>query len=398
MNENSTIANKGLLLGPSISTQWQPQDVWNTGFADAYSTNLAWLSVEHYPEDNCAVAFNTGGTVVDPQAAFPSYLTHVAAQNLVNPYTASTGFAQSKGKPFIMFETNIASCGGFVGISDSFGAALWGIDYALQMAYGNFSGCMFHVGGQSVFYNPFTPPPTNQSSFHQWTIGPIYYAALVTAEAIGSSGKAQVQDIFPNNGNEFTPGYAIYEDGQPVRVALLNYINDPSGANNYQASISVPSNPSSIKIKTLRADSVSQKGGFTWANQTFGGNFDSDGRPMGGDENGNAVLETVQCNNGVCAVTVPAPGMVLVFLTNASLGEVEGDVHTFSTTVRTKIGHTATVDPSVLATSNGHKAQDLMRGSTSRGKSAAGRVTESAPRFSFGLGLATAVAVVLSGF
>lgn len=55
-----------------------------------------------------------------------------------------------------MFETNTASCGGFPGISDSFGAALWGVDYGLQMAAVNFSGALFHVGGQSVSYNPFT--------------------------------------------------------------------------------------------------------------------------------------------------------------------------------------------------------------------------------------------------
>jgi hypothetical protein len=55
-----------------------------------------------------------------------------------------------------MFETNTASCGGFPGISDSFGAALWGVDYGLQMAAVNFSGALFHVGGQSVAYNPFT--------------------------------------------------------------------------------------------------------------------------------------------------------------------------------------------------------------------------------------------------
>ena len=58
-----------------------------------------------------------------------------------------------------MFETNSASCGGFPGISDSFGAALWGLDYGMQMAYSNFSGALFHVGGQNVFYNPFTRMP-----------------------------------------------------------------------------------------------------------------------------------------------------------------------------------------------------------------------------------------------
>jgi hypothetical protein len=39
-----------------------------------------------------------------------------------------------------------------------FGAALWGLDYALQMAHSNFSGAMFHVGGQNVFYNVCTVP------------------------------------------------------------------------------------------------------------------------------------------------------------------------------------------------------------------------------------------------
>lgn len=53
----------------------------------------------------------------------------------------------------MMFETNTASCGGFPGISNSYGAALWGLDYALLMAYNNFTGALFHVGGRDVFYN-----------------------------------------------------------------------------------------------------------------------------------------------------------------------------------------------------------------------------------------------------
>lgn len=61
--------------------------------------------------------------------------------------------AQQAGKPFLMFETNTASCGGFPGVSDSFGAALWALDYGLQMAYSNFSGALLHVGGQSDTYN-----------------------------------------------------------------------------------------------------------------------------------------------------------------------------------------------------------------------------------------------------
>ena len=73
--------------------------------------------------------------------------------NLVQPYLNSTSIAQEVGKPFYMFKTNTASCGGFAGISGAYGAALWGIDYGMQLAYGNFTLGMFHTGGQNSFYN-----------------------------------------------------------------------------------------------------------------------------------------------------------------------------------------------------------------------------------------------------
>jgi hypothetical protein len=84
---------------------------------------------------------------------FPYFLTHQSGKDIVSEFPGASDYAQSVGKPFLMFETNTASCGGFPGLSDSFGAALWGIDYALQLAYSNFSTVLFHVGGQSVYYN-----------------------------------------------------------------------------------------------------------------------------------------------------------------------------------------------------------------------------------------------------
>ena len=72
---------------------------------------------------------------------------------MIGQYINSTQVAQQAGKPFIMFETNSASCGGFPGISDTFAAALWGVDYALQMAHANFTQALFHFGGQNVSYN-----------------------------------------------------------------------------------------------------------------------------------------------------------------------------------------------------------------------------------------------------
>jgi Glycosyl hydrolase family 79 C-terminal beta domain len=237
------------------------------------------------------------------------------------------------------------------------------------------------------------------------------------AELLGPSNTSQVLDLNANSGNPLTPAYAIYENGNPVRVALFNYVTDPSGNSAITASISIGggqtgqpnATPSEVKVKYvvfffmrsgkvegligvrvfcryLAASSVSQKGNFTWAGQvslslnitnpmaylltpsttqTFGDVFGSDGR-LNGSEN----IQTTQCNqaNNVCQIQVPAPGFALVFLNdNTQAGTGAGPSTTYSTSLTTRTHNTVSVDPSVLATSNGHMGMDQKMGSTSSG-------------------------------
>ena len=87
---------------------------------------------------------------------------HSAGASIISGFLNASNIAQSLGKPMLMFETNTASCGGFPGLSDSFGAALWGLDYGLTMAAANFSGALLHVSGATVYYNVrilHAPPP-----------------------------------------------------------------------------------------------------------------------------------------------------------------------------------------------------------------------------------------------
>ncbi|KAG6810056.1 hypothetical protein H0H92_013528 [Tricholoma furcatifolium] len=402
MNNDPNILNRNMLIAPNIATgDWHPEDVWNTGFVDQVGANMAYLAVENYPTDNCYAQFGVG-TPVDPQTEFPNFLNHNMGKNEIYKYLNSTAYVQTKGKKLLMFETNTASCGGFGGISDVFGAALWGLDYSLQMAYSNFSGALMHVGGQNVYYNPFTSPPTNQSTYHGWSIGPIYYSALVMAETLGPSNISQVLDLGANAGSIYTPAYAIYENGNPVRVALINFVSDPTGASDLSVSISIGggdtgqpgATPAQVKVKYLLASSVSQKGNYTWAGQTFGSFFQSDGRPMG-DEN----ITTVPCDttNNVCIIQVPAPSFALVFLSDGSMTETGGSPSmTFATTARTRLHNTATVDPAVLATSNGHSGMGQKPlGSTSRGNNGALSIAGDVVARVIGAGL-VAFAVLLS--
>ncbi|KAF8636118.1 hypothetical protein AX17_003821 [Amanita inopinata Kibby_2008] len=369
------ILDKQMLIGPSLATgAWHPEDVWNTGYVDAFSSSLRYLAMEHYPTDNCYAQFGVG-TPRDAQKVFPSFLNHNAGINLISLYLNSTRYAQEKGKKFLMFETNTASCGGFPGLSDSFGAALWGLDYALQLAYSNFSMGLFHIGGQGVYYNKLSAPPTNQSTYHQWSIGPIYYTSLIMAEILGPSNASQVMDMWnvDKSISMYTPAYVIYENGSPTRVALFNFVSDPSGNSDINVTISMGGREtgqpkaavSEVRVKYLRANSISQKGNFTWAGQTFGDYFASDGRFTGAED-----IQTVPCDQerNLCIIRVPGPSFALVFLTDKAIAEVSGGpFQTFSTSVITKTVATATFDPAVLATSNGHGGTKRLLGSTSRG-------------------------------
>ncbi|TDL24311.1 hypothetical protein BD410DRAFT_745703 [Rickenella mellea] len=374
-----SVPNTNIFVAPSVccgssGNGWTPETVFNTGFLSQFSTNLAYISVEHYPTNNC----NDSG-ILDPAALMAStFLNHGMVSQLSQQYWNTSQIAVTMGKPFIMFETNTASCGGFSGLSDSFASAMWSVDYALNMAYVNFSNALWHVGGESDYYNPFTPPATNQSHFRQWTIGPTFYSGLVVAEALGNSGQARVVDLFLNNNNNFSPGYAIYENGNPQRVVLINYLTDPSGASNYTAYISVGGNatntpggtPSSVLVKYLLSPSATEKFNITWAGQTFGGAFESDGRLTGTEQ---TYTYTCDQTNNVCAVPMPAPAVAIVFLSSSAQSESgPSATQTFSTS-GLSAGHaanTATVAQAVLATSNGRGGGNWVGlGSTSPGSS-----------------------------
>ncbi|CAE7105895.1 unnamed protein product [Rhizoctonia solani] len=369
----ASLSNNQILIGPSTCCNWNETDIFNLGYLTTYAANLKMVAIQRYPNDNCKI----NGNVHDPQETFSSYIGHNTITSLAAQYITSSQMVQAAGKPFVLMETNTASCGGFPGISDSFAATMWTADLGLQFAFINFSQVLLHVGGQDTYYNPFTPPPTNLSDSFGWTTGAIYYSTLLIAEAFGKTGNAQIVDLYPNSNNDNTPGYAIYENGNPVRVVLFNYIDDATGANDYTANIAIggqqtgqtSTTPTSVKVRYMRGPSLGSHN-VTWAGQNLGGELGSDGRLQGTQE-----TVTIQCDTTAqtCAIPVKAPSIALVFLTDDGLTESSPDstvTQTFPTTAITNKANkiTVSVDPSVLSTSNGRGAAEHDRvGSTSEG-------------------------------
>jgi hypothetical protein len=192
------------------------------------------------------------------------------------------------------------------------------------------------------------------------------------AEAFGSSNVSKIVDLTPSadvDGNSiYHPAYAVYENDAPSRVVLFNYVNDESGASDLQYSLSLANGqlPASVSVRYLSAPNVQEHDNITWAGQTLGTSFASDGRLRGEQQ-----TVVVACDNGVCTIPVPAPAIALVFLndqavTNSGTDNVDG----YSSTV---IGTgSATVGVGALQTSNGQNAPAGEKGSTSSGSASAG--------------------------
>lgn len=87
-------------------------------------------------------------------------------------------------------------------------------------------------------------------------------------------------------------------------------------------------------------------------------------------------IVTIDCDlpSNTCQIPVKAPGFALVFLTDSPAVQNEAPV-TFATSAQTRTINTVTVDPEVLATSNGKSGKErALMGSTSKGSVTGGAV------------------------
>lgn len=121
---NGSLLNNNAFIGPSLCCNvpgFEFSDLINAGWLKENVDRLSAVTVQHYPTNNCKV----NGKVIEPQDIFSDFLNHTSAQALVGEYLADSVTVQNAGKELVMLETNTASCGGFAGVSDSFGAAMW---------------------------------------------------------------------------------------------------------------------------------------------------------------------------------------------------------------------------------------------------------------------------------
>lgn len=121
-------------------------------------------------------------------------------------------------------ETNSISCSGRSGISDTFGAALWAVDYVLMAASIGIPKVYFHLGANSQ-YSAFTPEPyvLNNESLTSG-IRANFYSHYFVAKVVEGLGEGEAYGItaLPGANSSDLGGYAVYRGHALAKLVFLD--------------------------------------------------------------------------------------------------------------------------------------------------------------------------------
>ncbi|KAI1141557.1 hypothetical protein F5Y05DRAFT_402557 [Hypoxylon sp. FL0543] len=259
---------------------------------------------------------------------------HAVVWRNVSQYAPQAAAAERAGAPLVMGETNSVSCSGRSGISDTFGAALWGVDYVLLGASLGIRRAYFHLGAQSE-YSSFTPRryehagETLQPGIRAGWYGHYFVAKVVAAG--DTRGNLSVAAL-PGANSSTLSGYAVYagEAGERGSLTKLVFLdmgvwNGTQGLSNNStlsatdgASFSAGARPSgtirvstpwcagsSVRVTRLTGPGTNAKSGVAVSGVTFD--------TLTGDKIGEEDVETLSVGqNGTVEVGITrAEGVLL---------------------------------------------------------------------------------------
>ncbi|TCD70439.1 hypothetical protein EIP91_003520 [Steccherinum ochraceum] len=303
------------IAGPTICCAWDLASLLQSGWLSAFSSYLDYITLQHYPQNNCNPGHN--------QYQLDYYLHHSNAVDLAKWQDNGLNIIRQEPaatrKPILMDEFSSASCGGLPGISDTFGVAMWGVDYGLQLAVVGYSGAYLHTRERGISYNLFDPPEGGAAGPGAWTTNPTWYSYPPMAEALQGVNGSKVVDLNVQNSNsdasQTVAGYAIYDatSNNVHHLVLLNFANATGGAVDFTLPATVTNGApnTNVAVRYLTAPSVNEKFNIAWGNLTWNGA--GDGKPVTASGAWVKEDQTIPCAQG-CTVSVPGPALAVVYV------------------------------------------------------------------------------------
>ncbi|TQN74062.1 Beta-glucuronidase [Colletotrichum shisoi] len=230
--------------------------------------------------------------------------------------------------PHILGEHNSLFNQGKPGLSNSFGAALWGVDFNLYAASQGIKRSHMHMG-TDYRYQSWQPVATETTPIG--TKAPYYGNIAVAAflappkasSSSSSSVPVSVAHIPLDTDNELAAAYAAYHGDTLARILVVNLspynstVNgtgttpapSPGGRGAFGYSFEVPWDAGLATVRRLRANGSDAVTGITWDGWSYNHELDG-GRPVRLDNA--TVAEYAPVANGQVAFTAAASEVVIV--------------------------------------------------------------------------------------
>ncbi|HEX7361172.1 MAG TPA: glycosyl hydrolase family 79 C-terminal domain-containing protein [Bryobacteraceae bacterium] len=253
---------------------------WVTRFAVEEARDLKLLTHHYYRQ--CAGPSSTLSKLLHPDPK-------------LGPELAKLRAASKKADiPYRICEANSFCGGGQPGVSDTFGAALWGLDFLFTLAYAGCSGVNLETGvNQLGFVSSYSPIRRGEQGGYIAT--PLYYGMLAFGRA--SRGRCVAVDCDASGAN--VTAYAVAGDRAGLSVTIIN----KDASLDADVSLSLPKTMGDGRILRLKAPSLQSKEGVR-----FGGSaVTTDGRWRAAGE-----TEVFRSRGGRGAVHVPRGSAVVL--------------------------------------------------------------------------------------
>jgi hypothetical protein len=225
-------------------------------FVDREGSKISLLT-EHYYKGAAA----NHPTVADLLASDPSVVTQSDA-------LAKAARAHRIAEGYRWDEMNSYSGHGAPGVSDSFAAALWGIDFMLTTAEHGATGVNFHGGGQNMDGNecpdgpssctkPFVYSPIREVDSRVTAVGSLFYAMLFVSRL----GPGKLLPVTTHAEGPALQAHAVALADGSVNLSLV----DADPARDIDVTIDLGGPGKSAEVLALRAPSLGATSGFTFA-------------------------------------------------------------------------------------------------------------------------------------
>lgn len=257
-----------------------PVNAWRAGIDKA--NNIGLVSGHNY----MGVSTNLGVTLQGTLMNHTFVIAKAAEQLKVRDGIRASANAPSPDTPYILGEHNSLARQGRPGLSNSFGAALWGVDWNAYLASQNISRSHMHQG-TNYRYQAWQPIETDRAT--KGTKPPYYGNAAVAAFMHRDSSSTQLKISHLPSSSEFSTQYAAYTNNRLARLLLVDLHTYNTTDNNYTTPFPRPVEKLEFKlpgcsgcraqVQRLMANGSDAISGITWDGYSYNYELD-EGKPV----------------------------------------------------------------------------------------------------------------------